>query len=90
VSALELVGKPVVMRGLRADDRFPGTAVGPKIGLVIRAIHPGLLFVKLRMGARKRWAPKGRRVVLACVVREATAREVAVNMVLAPLPAVAS
>jgi hypothetical protein len=95
VSALELVGKPVVVRGLTVDARWPGKRSGnflpPRVALVAKAINPLTIFVKLRMGGARRWQSKGRLVALAQVVRLATPREVTLGMVVDPLaPAVAS
>lgn len=91
MSALELVGRPVVVRGLTVDARWPGTRSGnllpPRVALVVRAINPLTVFVKLRMGGAHRWAPKGRLVKLEQIVREATPREVSLGLVFGPLPA---
>ena len=96
VSADALVGKAVVLRGLSLDQRkamSAATRMPPRIGMVVRVLSGGRLYVKLSMGSLgcRRWFPRGRICLLTNVVREATRREVLVGMPIGPIePAVAA
>lgn len=73
---LEL-GKVYVLRGLqRASGHAANGTLPPVVGRLERVVSRTLFVVKLRMGGWKRWAPKGRFVLIESFVREATAREV--------------
>jgi hypothetical protein len=89
VKASDLVGKPVVLRGLPRDTRAKTrtTATLPvSIGLVTMAIDRRHLMIQLHMGGSRRWNPNVRICLLSCVVREATAREAAIGIPVGPLP----